>query len=265
MRRLSSSGASLTRQYFSHFDSLDGKSKLNDILTFVSGPLRITTKYGMSKLRAKYISLLEAKFPSTLDGCLSLLKSQFQYASADIVRLITLASPSHANVPSVLPWAYYLCTHMSVDDVIQNDVLTWEGKALVLAGKEKLWQALKKHSHKMLFLFVPAPTCPSNCAIKVAQQQQTTSGYQYGNPATYGTTGPACKFSMTLDEAEELRRVPHPLEEYDSERWKQSGVCARCFAYLGQTHREGRMKVWKELPTFFGLESWESIQRVQSA
>ena len=82
---------------------------------------------------------------------------------ADIVRLITLASPSHANVPSVLPWAYYLCTHMDVDDVLKNGVLTWESKALVLGGKEKLWEALKKHSHRMLFQFIPSPSCTSSC------------------------------------------------------------------------------------------------------
>lgn len=217
----------------------------------------------MPKLRAKCIALLEAKFPSTLDGCLALLKSQFQYTPADIVRLITLASPSHANVPSVLPWAYYLCTHMEVDDVVQNDVLTWENKALVLAGKDKLWDALKTHSHKMLFQFIASPSCVSNCAHKITQQQTMPPfGAQYGNPVP---SGPGCKFTMTLDEAEELRKIPHPLEEYDSDRWKQSSVCARCFAHLGQVHREGRMKVWKELPTYFGLGSWETIQRVQAA
>ncbi|KAJ3521783.1 hypothetical protein NMY22_g12168 [Coprinellus aureogranulatus] len=173
-----------------YFDTLDSKSKLNEILSFVSGPLRITTKYAMPKLRAKCISLLEAKFPSTLDGCLSLLKSQFQYTPADIVRLITLASPSHANVPSVLPWAYYLCTHMDVDDVLKNGVLTWESKALVLGGKEKLWEALKKHSHRMLFQFIPSPSCTSSCALKVSTQQNSSSS-PFG-AAMYGVNfGPA--------------------------------------------------------------------------
>ncbi|KAJ2924397.1 hypothetical protein H1R20_g12693, partial [Candolleomyces eurysporus] len=167
-----------------HFDAIDSKSSLNTLLNALSGILRISTKYNMDQLRKKSIRLLEAKFPSTLDGCISLLKSQFRYDSKDIVRIITLAG--RTNVPSVLPWAYYLCTHMGVDDILKNNVLTWEDKALCLAGKEKLWQALMKHSHSFLFRFTPSPQCNGNCATKMSMM--LSSGQSSGiNPYTLQT------------------------------------------------------------------------------
>ncbi|KAF5332493.1 hypothetical protein D9611_005476 [Ephemerocybe angulata] len=242
-----------------HFDTLDSKSTLSTLLTFLSGILRITTKYAMEKLRRKCISFLEAKFPSTLDGCLSLLASQFQYSSADIVRLIALASAHNggANIPSVLPWAYYLCTQMTVDEIIGNDVLTWECKAVCLAGKEKLWHAFTTISHSMLFSFSPSPLCQSACAGKLAQLALPS---QYGG-ADFGGGRSGKLGSISWKEAEDLRMRPHPLEEYGGWGPWKSAVCTRCFGHLKDMHMAGRQKVWQELPVYFGLGTWDGIRR----
>lgn len=217
-----------------HFDSISGGCDLATLITFVSGILRISTKYNMVKLRRKCISLLSEKFPSTLAGCDAVLAQQRQYDASAIVRIIPLAREN--NVPSILPWAYYLCTNISMVDLLANTVLSWQDRCLCLVGKERLWEVQKSATHSLLFNFARAPQCLVSCVSKL--------------PAR-----------MNWREAEELRMSPHPLEPYLD--WQALHVCQKCLAAAEAQHKAGREKVWELLPSFFQLGSWADIHKDQ--
>lgn len=219
----------------SHFDKLDGKTSLSELISFIAGILRISTKYNMVVLRNKCIAIIQDKFPSTLQGCDDVLARGIQYIPSEIVRIIPLARDT--NVPMVLPWAFYLCAHINVDDILANPVLSWRDKALCLAGKERLWDLQKRQTHSFLLDFKQSPQCTSGCQGRVLR-------------------------TLKLDDIERLRANPHPLEEYTD--WKSMSLCNKCQTLTETQHKNGREKVWQALPTLFHLHSWDDIRKEQS-
>jgi len=219
----------------SHFDNLRSDTSLTDLITFLSGILRVSTKYGMVQLRNKCISIIQDKFPSTLAGCDDVLKREIRYIPSEIVRVIPLARET--NVPRVLPWAFYLCAQIGVDEVVQNTVLSWKDKTLCLAGKENLWELQKSTTHTFLLNFQPSPQCSTGCKVRM--------------PDTF-----------TLEAIEGLRVAPHLLEEYKD--WNALRLCAKCQAFAQGQHRDGREKVWGMLPSIFHLGTWDDIFKDQS-
>lgn len=47
------------------------------------------------------------------------------------------------------------------------------------------------------------------------------------------------------------------LEEWRSQ-WIGS-LCVTCMARAGDIHQTGRLKLWNDLPSFFGLKGWDEI------
>jgi hypothetical protein len=210
----------------------------------------------MTKLRQKCISLLLIKFPNTFENCTQLLQSNSKYDSPEIIRLIRLARQT--NVPEVLPWAYYLCTHMSVSDIMKNAILTWEDKALCLAGKERLWQAQKTYSNSVLFTFTPALQCASSCQTRLLNAVPGTN-------ITGTGASSSLLMGMSFREADEMRQSPHPLGEFDGWANLKQQICTRCMNHQVSLHKMGRQKIWDALPTYFELGSWEDIRRDQNS
>ncbi|KDR78554.1 hypothetical protein GALMADRAFT_243974 [Galerina marginata CBS 339.88] len=219
-----------------HFDQIKPDTSLRTLINFISGILRISTKYGMLQFRNKCISIIQDKFPSTLRGCDEVLTRGIQYVPSEIVRIIPLARAT--TVHMVLPWAFYLCAHISVDDILANDVLDWKDKALCLAGKEKLWEMQKVLTHSFLLDFKQAPSCSTGCQARVPR-------------------------SLKLNDIESLRINPHPLEEYTD--WKSLNVCIKCQQVTEALHKEGREKVWQKLPSLFQLGTWDDVCKDQSS
>jgi hypothetical protein len=228
----------LTSTYtkYSHFDKIGLETNFKELISFISGILRISSKYNMQQIRNKCISMIQDKFPSTLAGCDDVLKRKLVYRPSEIDRLIPLARET--NIPRVLPWAFYLCTQMGPEELLQNTVLSWKDKALCLAGKEALWEMRKTVTHSFLLRFVPAQNCSSGqCRVRMPD------------------------YPEALDAFEMLRKSPHILEEYTD--WAALRLCVGCRTFLQAQHRSGRERVWQLLPTFFHLGSWEEIFKEQ--
>lgn len=219
----------------SHFDKLPADAKLSTLISFISGILRVSTKYNIQVLRQKCIFVLQQKFPSTLAGCDGLLASQYQYLSSAVVRAIPLARET--NVPEILPWAFYIATHISTDELLKDGVLSWRDKTLCLSGKERLWQAQKTLTHSFQFESTRAPQCTLSCTNRLP-------------PA------------MSWRETEVLRISPHPLERYTT--WAATNMCPKCLAYIEAQHQLGRKRVWEMLPSIFQLGSWGDISKDQN-
>ncbi|KAF5373481.1 hypothetical protein D9615_009460 [Tricholomella constricta] len=218
-----------------HFDKLAPDADLATLIQFVSGILRISTKYNILTLREKCIAVLRTKFPSSLSACDRLISSRYKYVASTIVRAIPLARET--NVPEILPWAFYISTNIANDTLLEDSVLSWRDKALCLVGKNQLWEMQKSITHKFHFEFSKAPTCQLPCQSRLPQL-------------------------MSWRRTEELRVSPHPLEQYLD--WDSLKVCPRCVEYAQMQHQKGREMVWKTLPSMFQLGSWEDIQKEQN-
>ncbi|CAA7267441.1 unnamed protein product [Cyclocybe aegerita] len=219
----------------SHFDKIAPETSLMELVTFISGILRISTKYGMLQIRQKCISIIQDKFPSMLAGCDNILRCKIQYMPSEIIRVIPLAR--EMNIPHVLPWAFYLCAQISVEELLENQMLSWQDKALCLAGKENLWEMQCTVTHTFLLNFWPSPHCSTGCKMRM--------------PTTF-----------TLKDFESLRTSPHLLGEYQD--WTGLRLCAKCQAFAQAQHQEGREKVWQKLPGLFHLGTWDDIFKDQS-
>ncbi|KAG6916681.1 hypothetical protein DXG01_005802 [Tephrocybe rancida] len=217
-----------------YFDQLPPEADLRKLLNFVSGILKISTKYDILFIREKCISILRAKFPTTLHGCDALVSSGYQYTATTVVRAIPLARET--NVPALLPWAFYISTNIDPDPLLADPVLSWRDKALCLAGKTLLWERQKADTHRFLFEFTKAPDCRHGCGLRLQM--------------------------MSWKHMEELRKKPHPLHEYDD--WDTHQVCGACLAHVQAEHARGREKVWNDLPKIFHLGTWEEIHAEQN-
>ncbi|KAG5735841.1 hypothetical protein E4T56_gene9366 [Termitomyces sp. T112] len=217
-----------------YFDELPQNADLRKLLGFISGILKISTKYNLTRIRQKCIDILQGKFPTTLSGCEELVSSGYQYNATTVVSAIPLARET--NVPEILPWAFYISTNIDTDTLLADPVLSWRDKALCLAGKSQLWERQKEDTHKFLFEFARPSDCRHMCSLRLPQ--------------------------MTWKHIEDLRKRPHPLHEYDD--WDSLGLCHVCLQRVQDQHAKGREKVWNALPKIFHLGTWEEIRKEQN-
>lgn len=185
----------------------------------------------MLKIKKKCVDVLLEKFPTTLTGCDSIMKSEYRYKTAALVDAINLAHM--ASVPQILPWAYYISTHVSTKDLLNESKLSWRDRALCLAGKDRLWHAQKTLTHAFLFEFE-------------LRSDQCTVGCSPRPPV------------VVWRDSERLRMNPHPLEKYNS--WSDLKVCPTCQRDFERRHREARQKFWEGLPAIFELGTWDDLR-----
>ncbi|KAJ3838646.1 hypothetical protein EV361DRAFT_880720 [Lentinula raphanica] len=223
----------------SHFDDFPSDSVLEDILDFIQGILRLSSKYMIQSLRRKCIALFTRTLPATLeeyDSRSSRGKSTSKRLKSDVVmRAIRLAQET--NVTIVLPFAYYCIARLPSRRILEdnpNDI-PWQQKTICLVGRERLRYAEMSLSHSFLLGFQPAPTCSSLlCSM---------------------SRSPHTEWHLM-----EASRHPHPLRPYS--RWGALNVCTECVANAKKQHITGRQEVWKCLPAFFELGTWEELRTV---
>ncbi|KAF7357862.1 Zn-dependent hydrolase oxidoreductase family [Mycena venus] len=196
----------------SHFDTLP--DELGDILTWISGMLRLSTKYMILSLRQRCISILKAKFPATFASYNAMISSPHRkhYKSDEVMRAVLLAQ--ECNVREVLPYAYYCVARMGLTRLVSDAPadISWREKAVCLVGRERLRWAEMSLSHSFLFAFRPAPSCVTpQCAL---------------------AHGPHKEWRVL-----EAARSPNPLKLFA--RWQALNVCAECVAHARTQHQAG--------------------------
>ncbi|KAF9062872.1 hypothetical protein BDP27DRAFT_1233012 [Rhodocollybia butyracea] len=227
----------LNALYFpSHFDDFPLDSELDDILNFISGLLRISSKYLVLSLRRKCISLFTRTLPATLeeyDSRGTRGKNTVKRLKSDVVmRAIRLAHETDVRI--VLPYAYYCLARLPSRRILEDnpDDISWQQKTVCLVGRERLRYAEMSLSHSFLLGFQPAPGC-ENVLCSVARSPHTEWHLM------------------------ETSRHPHPLRPYT--RWEKLNVCAVCVSNAKKQHTKGRQEVWNCLPAFFEMKSWEEL------
>ncbi|KAJ7646693.1 hypothetical protein FB45DRAFT_781013 [Roridomyces roridus] len=219
----------------SHFDTLP--EELGDVLSWVSGILRLSTKYMVLSLRQRCLSILKAKFPTTFADYAAQATHPHRkhYKSDDLMRVVLLAQ--ECNVLEILPYAYYCVARIGLSRIVSEPPgdISWKQKAICLVGRERLRWAEMSLSHSFLFAFRPATSCrtPGQCGIGHGPQKEWR--------------------------AIEAGRSPHPLKLFA--RWDALHVCAECVASAQKQHQAGREEVWQHLPIIFELDAWEELRK----
>ncbi|KAJ4477522.1 hypothetical protein J3R30DRAFT_227271 [Lentinula aciculospora] len=220
----------------SHFDDFPSDSELDDILNFITGILRLSSKYVIHSLRRKCIALFTRTLPVTLEDYDSRTSRGSKHLKSDVImRAIRLAQET--DVAIALPFAYYCASRLSSRRILEdnsNDI-SWQQKTICLVGRERLRYAEMSLSHSFLLGFQRAPTC-MNMLCSMARSPHT---------------------EWHLMEAS---RHPHPLRPYN--RWNALNVCSECVANAKKQHSKGRQEVWKCLPAFFELGTWEELHTI---
>ncbi|XP_006453777.1 hypothetical protein AGABI2DRAFT_60514 [Agaricus bisporus var. bisporus H97] len=222
----------------SYFDDLPSDAGVGQVLTYISGVLRLSTKYLIRSLRQRCITLLISKFPTTFDDYVA--KSNRdppeKYDSDSVMRAAVLAQEN--NVPEILPYAYYCIARMKPRRMLsqRHCDISWRDKVVCLVGRERLREAEMTLSYLFLLVFQRAPTCETYlCA------------------------------DARLPHAEwhviEAAKSPSPLREYTT--WSRLNLCQACVAHCQREHAKGRREVWERLPGIFGLASWEQLRKQQ--
>lgn len=233
-----------------HFDNLAPGADLDTLMTFISGILRLSTKYMIRYLRQRCISLFLTKLPSTFDSYEAkarasassstspvLGKARDRYRSDTVMRAIKLAQEN--DIYEALPYAYYCVSRFPHKRLLKERPgdISWKDKAICLVGRERLHWAQMSMSYAFLLVFQRSPVCQSLLCAHAR--------------------GPHAEWHLLEND-----RSPHPLREYD--RWDSLNVCADCVVYCQARHLEGRKDVWKYLPTLFELPSWEELRGMQN-
>ncbi|KAJ6498770.1 hypothetical protein C8R45DRAFT_94318 [Mycena sanguinolenta] len=216
----------------SHFDTLP--EELGDVLTWVSGMLRLSTKYMIISLRQRCLAILKARFPTTFANYNAMVSGpKKHYKSDEVMRAVLLAQ--ECGIRDVLPFAYYCVARMGLTRVVVDSPgdISWREKAICLVGRERLRWAEMSLSHSFLFAFQPAPSCVTpQCGI---------------------ARGPHKEWRVL-----EAARSPNPLKLYA--RWQALNVCAHCIAHAQVQHQAGREEVWQHLPVIFELPGWDELR-----
>ncbi|KAF5327570.1 hypothetical protein D9619_004345 [Psilocybe cf. subviscida] len=220
-----------------HFSHLAPDADLETLLDFITGILRLATKYMIRHLRQRCIALLHTKFPCTFEGYDSkAATSSDRYRSDMVMRTISIAQ--ELNVPTVLPYAYYCMSRFPHRRFLKERPgdISWQTKTIVLIGRERLALAQASITHAFLLVFRRSPLCVSALCAHAR--------------------GPHAQWHEL-----ENARCAHPLRRYDA--WHDLNVCRECVSYCQNVHDLGRRDVWKHLPEWFELGDWDELKETQ--
>ena len=118
--------------------------------------------------------------------------------------------------------------------------LSWEDKTTCFMGRQELLRAQEELSYSFLFGFVP----PSNCAnngLCVKRARQFPYIFHHDE--------------CSLFEVFALKHMDWSVTK---------GMCSVCVSQVQLDHKSGRRAVWNQLPEFFGLGSWEDIEKAKT-
>ena len=233
-----------------YFDRIRPDTNVGLILEFVSGILRLSTKYYIEPLRKKCIDILKRKIPtSSLTDMDAIFGTQVhrrvRYAEFSVdIRFSIVNLARETRVLELLPFMFYLCARLHTNVVLNGTsvaVLSWKDKAICLAGRGKLLRAQRTLSYAPFIDIKPSASCknhPTLCASMIPRTIQT-----------------------------ELERLAF-IDIFSLECCKRtimaSHVCAPCVKHAMLQHQEGRKQVWDMLPGIFQLGSWENIRDTQN-
>ncbi|KAF8167121.1 hypothetical protein B0H34DRAFT_645137 [Crassisporium funariophilum] len=213
-----------------HFDTLTPDSHLDDVLTFIKGILRLSTKYMFPKLRERCIALLLAKLPSTFEHYLT-LPNQEEYGADTLMHAILLAKQN--QVFEALPYVYYCAAclpHNRLPEYVASNISRMD-KDIIDAGRNRL------------------------VTTQIEITQEFVLGFERERERELENVC-ICHPNQRL---QVLLPPLHPLRDYDY--WSKLTVCTNCVLYYQTGYLRRRRNVWNQLPEYFRLPPWEELKK----
>ncbi|KZT69232.1 hypothetical protein DAEQUDRAFT_669967 [Daedalea quercina L-15889] len=211
----------------------------------VAAVLRLGTKYDAPALRQRAIDLLATAYPLSLEAWDARATKRLVPPFEDeLTAYIELAIES--DIRAVLPAVYYAASKTPLPDFLDKlhtlrvaPSVQWDVCRAFVVGRERLLQA------------EPAPT------LAFLQSEFPRPGCQNGS---------TCTNQLNLS----VRRVlPQASSSELYHQWcldnpdkvgSALGLCTACQATVATSITDGRKKVWEQLPGFFGLPDWATLE-----
>ncbi|KAH9951133.1 hypothetical protein B0H21DRAFT_719718 [Amylocystis lapponica] len=213
----------------------------------VAAVLRLSTKYHAVELRQRAIDLLVTAYPSTFAAWDQRASNRLVLPfEGEFSACVTAALDGDIRV--ILPAVYYAASRQPLSELLSElRILSitlssnahWDVFSDFLLGREWLERAELKEILDFLSPHFSRPHCRDggrdndllkDTAKRVARKVDVVDSYHQWCSAHPGEVG------------------------------KSIGLCDRCCEMIGESIQRGRLTVWEQLPTFFGLADWETLK-----
>ncbi|EDR11217.1 uncharacterized protein LACBIDRAFT_315775 [Laccaria bicolor S238N-H82] len=222
--------------------------KSTDLIPFrtLVAMLRLGDKYHGHSIREEALRFLRYEFPQDLDDWMDIWGTKIYPYPESEFDFINLAD--EIGLHSVLPAMYYTCIkyeklkdifygHPNSDGSVMR--LSSDVQACLVIGREKLAFALRKHTFSWLYnkKIIPCSRCSAKPECTAARNQLIRKVWM-----------PVPNISLALDV------------------WNRSefasGLCSFCAYTAEKLFHSGQEKLWIELPSYFGLPSWDELENL---
>jgi hypothetical protein len=206
----------------------------------VTAILRLSNKYDIQPFRQKSIQELKKVFPCTLldyDSVYPIGKMP-TLSCGQIVRSILLARV--CNAPELLPCIFYFMCQLPTNFILQcHPIFPRMEMDICLVGREKL----QEMREAVALSFLLDPKSSQHCSNPTLCEQQ-------------------CLLILSDLISNRLHAGTHALETI-SLTVMEKMFCGPCAEDKLSAHRAAREKLWNDLPSYFGLGTWEELRSAQ--
>ncbi|TFK51922.1 hypothetical protein OE88DRAFT_1486272 [Heliocybe sulcata] len=211
---------------------------------------RLSSKYNIKHLMEDVAAHLSLIYPSSLEDYWKRDKSLFADFRPHAVEALDMSHDLPALLP-IAPVAFYDCCELTAAEIVDGVTHAGEEYGIssdrdvktCLVGRDALIKAKHARVDNFLMSLSPAQPCRTTdrcCrALALYLRDHRDRGL--------------------LDKCDIFSR--QPLWAYYSAHTTR--LCAVCHAQFRDSENNALDAVWKELPTFFDLESWEKLQERQ--
>lgn len=204
----------------------------------LAGILRTSTKYEILPYRWKCIQELKDSFPVTLVA----FEAGGSHRPPNQLLISAITLFRQCNALELLPVAYYHLTYGSLDDSLDRIVgLSQDEMLRCIRGRNKLLQAQEAHTAAHFYRYKPSDVCAHRdlCNAENARYLR----HNLSNSIHMKQWALVGRMTLTSDN-------PNVCLKY----------CSNCLVKYRSLHLLGRVRVWNELPGYFGLGTWEELR-----
>ncbi|PCH44594.1 hypothetical protein WOLCODRAFT_77087 [Wolfiporia cocos MD-104 SS10] len=209
----------------------------------IAAVVHLSTKYEAAGLRQRAIDLLATAYPSTPaaweNRSAQRLVPPFEGEHAAYIALAT-----ENDIRVILPTVYYSASRQPLAEVMAelrkvSLAPNWEIFADFVVGREQLFRAELKHILAFLDVGFTRPQC----------QNTSVCTNVLGNARNH--------ILQKITDAEPFHQW---CNANSCEVGRTLGLCNICCTTIENSIKEGRKKVWEQLPRMFGLGDWETLR-----
>ncbi|KAF7323582.1 BTB domain-containing protein [Mycena kentingensis (nom. inval.)] len=201
--------------------------------------LRLSKKYDMTRLRQAAVDILRSEAPTDIDELHTVIERGTHYG--EVEEIINIARDT--GVHSVLPGAFYalaIWTAAHVNDPSPAESpLTVEDQLVCAKGQARL-------TH-----------------VGTKQNLECFGSHDDRIPCSSCTTKAKC--TMAAQVVLEVRFSISGLTTASARAWTDlmsHRFCEKCAEAVKTYQNAARTEVWEQLPSFFGLATWEELLRM---